>query len=727
MGLSLKTLVTFLFISLLFTGITDVFAIDHWEALVLPGDSWQYFIGVSEPPANWYTPEFTDSAWQEGRAGFGYGDGDDATFVNSTLSIYIRRNFEVKDLSKIEQILFQIDYDDAFIAYLNGQEIARSAGLTGDHPPFQQTATVSHEAVLYQGGVPEEFVVDPQLLRQDGNVLAIQIHNQSVGSSDLSAIPFLFAGILDSTHLYQPTPSWFSAPLVFESSNLPIVKIDTQGQSIQNEPKIMAKMSIINNDQGLRNSISDVPTDYDGWIGIEMRGNATQSFDVVQGKWSYSLETRHEDGSNNNVTLLDMPKDNDWILSAAFIDKTLMRDAIAYQMSRSIGRWAPRVRHVELVLNGKYEGVYLLLEKIKPGKNRLNIAKIDTDDIAGDSLTGGYIWDIQQADPTDVVFGNNGNPRVLKYPKPDKVQPEQLAYIRQVNDDLQALVDHSCFNNQSRGYTQYIDVSSFIDELIVQEATKNSDAYGWSGFFHKDRMGKICAGPVWDFDQAMANSTYNDGDLIAQWMVEDFDDSMPRIWLKLWQDKTFKEEVADAWLNYRSGPLRTDQVFAFIDSVADYLNEAQQRNFQRWPILGVEIWRSIAGVEDRDTYQKEVDFMKQYLDEHLAWMDSELGSIARAGEQNATRATAPMLSTPNPFHNRTRLSFALPADGYVEVKIYNIQGRLVKTVYRGDKPRGLHHFAWDGRNDRGLTVSGGMYFCILNQNGTRQRVKLIKF
>ena len=724
-----RRIIQFISILFLFARLGTCFAVDHWEALVLPADAWRYFTGIIEPPADWPSPEFQDSGWKEGPAGIGYGDGDDATVIAAAVSVYLRRRFDVIDPSKIAQLSFQIDYDDAFVAYLNGLEIARSAGLTEERPPFHRLSTVNHEAVLYQGGVPDAFPVDAAMLRPGANVLAVQVHNVEAGSSDLSAIPFLFAGILGPEKFYRPTPSWFSAPLVFESSCIPIVLIDTQGQAVPNEPKLTVRMSVIDNGPGARNRLTDIPNGYDGWTGIEMRGNASQDYGVVQGKWSYTLETRNEDGSNRNVGLLGMPKDNDWVLNAEFIDKTLMRDAVAYWMSRSIGRWAPAVRHVELVVNGKYEGVYLLLEKIKPGKNRVDIAEMDSADVAGDSLTGGYIWDIQQADPTDAVFGNNGNQRVLKYPKPDKVQPEQLDYITRVNDELQDLVNRSYFGDPARGYPQYIDVPSFIDELIVQEATRNSDAYGWSGFFHKDRMAKICAGPVWDFDQSMANSTYNEGDIVDRWTVEDYDGSMPRIWLKLWRDAAFKSQAVDAWFGYRSGPLRTDRVFAFIDSVAEYLNEAQQRNFQRWPILGVGIWRSVAGYEERDTYQKEVDFMKSYLEEHMAWMDADLSRSSGTVEPGPADAAAPAVTlAPNPFHDRTAVQAALPGDGTVDVRIFDVLGRLVRTKYLGYVLRGTLRFSWDGRDDAGRTVAAGLYFFAIDQNGLRRhRVKVIKF
>ncbi|MDZ7317399.1 MAG: CotH kinase family protein [candidate division KSB1 bacterium] len=712
----------FRFTTLILLLSAPIFAAHHWEALVSAGDLWRYFVGTSEPPAQWISLDFKDAAWQTGRGGFGYGDNDDVTVVPATLSIYLRRSFEVKDLSKIERLLFIIDYDDAFVAYLNGVEIARSAGLADPRPPYNRPSTVGREAVLYQGGTPESWPVDLGLLRQGMNVLAVQVHNQDISSSDLSAIPYLLAGITETTRRYQPTPSWFVEPFDFESSNLPILIIDTQGQEIPDEPKIMARMKIIDNGPGARNRLTDPPNGYDGWIGIESRGNASQMFE----KKPYSFETRNEDGSDNDVKLLGMPKEKDWILISAFIDRTLMRDAVAYYLSRSLGRWAPRTRHVEVFLNGDYRGVYILVEKIKWGKNRLNITKLDTMDISGDAVTGGYIWAVQQADPTDVVFGNNGNQRVLKYPKANKVRPQQLAYIRQADDFVKALVDKPYFSDPTRGYHQYIDVSSFIDELLVQEATKNSDAYGWSGFFHKDRLGKICAGPVWDFDQALSNSTYNEGDIVDRWVVEDWDPSMPRIWLKLWNDPAFREDVANRWFSLRSGPWRTDRIFAFVDSVAAYLNEAQQRNFKRWPILGQFLWRETAGYEKRNTYQKEVDYMKNFIRDHTAWMDEQLQGYVRV-EQKESLSPPQVVLSPNPFSDRLELSVTLPREAYVAVEIYNALGQRVRRVWEGTAPRGTARFTWDGADEGGHRTSPGVYFCLVKGGELSQRFKLIKF
>jgi len=179
----------------------------------------------------------------------------------------------------------------------------------------------------------------------------------------------------------------FSQTLVFTSSNLPIVVINTIGQTIIDDPRIVCDMGIIDNGFGFINSINDPFNNYNGKISIEYRGSQSQSFP----KKSYALETQDSIGNNNNVSLLGMPVENDWILYAPYSDKSLMRNFLTFDLGRKMGNYSPRTVYCELVVNGDYKGIYILMEKIKRDNDRVDIAKLDTNDLAGDSLTGGYI------------------------------------------------------------------------------------------------------------------------------------------------------------------------------------------------------------------------------------------------------------------------------------------------------------------------------------------------
>lgn len=185
----------------------------HWETAVYAGDTWNYFEGNSEPPSDWYSQTFTGS-WSSGPGGIGYGDGDDATTISPATSLYMRRSFTIADTSKIVAGILSMDYDDGFIAYLNGVEIARNC-IQGIFPPYDQLATCDHEAAVYQGGNYETFTLDVGLLKSiivNGvNVLAIQVHNITTNSSDLTSIPFLHFAMKDAGTQFGPPPSWFTS------------------------------------------------------------------------------------------------------------------------------------------------------------------------------------------------------------------------------------------------------------------------------------------------------------------------------------------------------------------------------------------------------------------------------------------------------------------------------------------------------------------------------------
>ncbi len=207
--------------------------VNHWEMAVDAGFTWRYFVGNSPPPANWNDINFSASGWNSGTGGIGYGDNDDNTVISNTLSVYMRHVFQVADTTKIAACFFCMDYDDGFVAYLNGTEIARN-NVSGYPPAYNTPANVDHEAVMYQGGMPDFYQVPvsliKNLLNEGNNVLAVETHNISLGSSDLSSIPFLFFGIFDETVNFQPVPEWFATNS--GNNNHTNFKLDVSGESV---------------------------------------------------------------------------------------------------------------------------------------------------------------------------------------------------------------------------------------------------------------------------------------------------------------------------------------------------------------------------------------------------------------------------------------------------------------------------------------------------------------
>ena len=613
--------------------VTSFFAsaqIDHWESVVLPGDQWDYLVPSSQPSSSWNQLGYNSSSWSTGNSGFGYGDGDDATIVSNTISIYIRKTFSITNLSDIEAIILDLDYDDGFVAYLNGQEVARNL-ISGSIPNFNQTSDGYHEALLPQGYAPERFGIDVNLLNPGTNVLAVQVHNQSFDSSDLSALPVFSVGINNTSSNYETPPSWFEVPYIpaevnFESSNLPIVVIDTfEGQEIPNDPKIDATMKIIFRENQQRNFLIDVsdPTalDYDGPIKIEYRGSSSSLLDKKQ----YAFTPYDDLGEKINVPFLDMPTENDWILNGLAYDPSYMRDFLSYKLSNLIGNYASRGKYCELVLNGEFRGIYVLQEKLKADDSRIDIKKIKDDDLTLPKLTGGYITKTDKIEGSDTVawgmdnYGGWQSNFVHEHPKSSEVMPEQHSYIENEFLTLQSYVNNPSNSSIIEGYPSIIDVPSFIDFIILNEISSNADGYEFSTFFHKDRNDKLRAGPIWDFNLTFGNDLFQwgyDRSHTDVWQFYDQGNMGPKFWKDLFDDSLFNCYLSKRWqeLSAPGMPLNEEEIFELIDSIEVLILEAVERQ---------EIVSGTTGV-----FTQNIIEMKAFISERIEWISNQLTDIS---------------------------------------------------------------------------------------------------
>ena len=411
----------------------------------------------------------------------------------------------------------------------------------------------------------------------------------------------------------------------FQQTNLPIITINTFGVNIPDEPRIDAQMGIINNPDG-ENTITDSFNDYDGKITIEKRGNSSQD----QEKPPYRFETVTDDGNNNNVQLLGLPEENDWVLYAPWSDKSLIRNVLIYELSNDMGRYAPRTRFIELYINEAYKGVYVLMEKIKRDKNRVAISALEPGDQSGDAVTGGYILKFDWGDTGD----NNGGFNSLvdgmlynyHYPKPSVISSAQEAYIQNVINDFETVMNSNAFNSEV-GYPKFLDVDAFIDFIILQEISRNVDAYGLSTFFYKDKTSindKLVAGPIWDFNHGFGNCDYFDAWQTEGWNISYTNEEMDQRafwWLKLWSDENFRLKLKNRFNTLRGTILSNNAIYAKIDTYVTNLGDAVSRNFTKWPILGTYIWPNY---EVFSTYDAEVTYLKSWIDKRLNWMDKAL-------------------------------------------------------------------------------------------------------
>ena len=615
--------------------------IDHWETVIQEGDTWNYLVPTAEPDPSWINLGYDDSAWESGPSGFGYGDDDDNTVISPAISLYIRKQFQILDLSSIEEMIIHVDFDDSFVAYLNGVEIARE-WVSGNPPTFDQTSDGWHEAMLYQGLVPENYRFDKAalggLLNQGDNVLAIQVHNQSITSSDMTIIPFLSVGINNTSFTYNEPPDWFTPPVEigFTSSNLPIVVIDSKGVSIPDEPKVTADFGIIYNGPGAINNMNDPFNEYSGTIGVELRGESSLA---LFPKKNYGIEMWDDFGNDIDTSFLNFPNEEDFILHGPYSDKSLFNNALIMKLGNDLGQYASRTRIVELVVNDDYKGVYVLMERIKRDNERVDIARLRIEDIEGDQLTGGYIIRIDKE-------GNDGwesNYNVYSmdykiffqyfYPDDMDIQPQQKAYIQGYMDDFEdAIASPSYENQKGKHYLEYIDLRSFVDNFILNELSKNVDAYRLSTYFYKDRDsrdGRLRAGPLWDYNLAFGNGEYCGGDDVTGWEYYQCIGGSPFWWDRMLQDEDFVNGLRCRWEDLRQSTLKSENIDSYLDSLSNSISDAIDRNFQRWPILGGYIWPNSWFYASAQSHSEVIDLMKNWIRDRSVWLDNNIPGVAQ--------------------------------------------------------------------------------------------------
>jgi hypothetical protein len=636
----------------------------------------------------------------------------------------MRIAFTLLDTAVISKAVLNMDYDDAFVAYLNGVEIARSnIGMPGDHPAFNQTSTGHHEATMYQGGSPEYFYLTRQqlsdLLIPGDNVLAVQVHNENITSSDLSSIPFFSVGIMDTVKSYRTIPEWFNAPVDFTSSKLPIIIIDTDGQEIPDEPKINATMGIIYNGEGQVNNVWDPFNNYNGYIGIELRGQSAQAYP----KKSYGIETRDVNGENLNVSVLGLPEENDWILYGPYSDKTLLRNTLAFNMAQQLGQYASRTVFIELILNDDYQGLYVLMEKIKRDKNRVDIDRLNPEDIEGDELTGGYIIKCDKPYNTgwqvDVIPPGEFGKVYYQYhdPKADELKPEQETYIRNFIYEFERCLVGDNFADPVEGYAKYIDVNSFVDHFLLQEFTKEIDSYRFSFYMYKmkdSNGGKLFAGPVWDFNLAFGN--FGEGVWEEPWTTKDWNAEIPAwsrvFWFdRLLEDEHFQNRLKIRWTQIRQDVFSNEYILAYIDRTALEIEEARIRNYQRWPVIGVYVWPNYyIGT----SYEEEITWFKNWIITRLEWMDTnmpgEITSINTGSADDNQSEDIPPYAFPNPFNSFSKIIYKIDTPGQITISIFDALGRSVKTKSFYASTKGNYTFIWDGSGNTVDQVASSVYF-----------------
>ena len=515
----------------------------------------------------------------------------------------------------------------------DGTLINLFSGIGGDGDNFTNTVLSQSATNSIASGVsPFSGTYRPQ--QSLGNLNNNQNGNGVWKLRIRDTYPAADAGILNSWGIEFGNNA--STSPVFSTSNLPIVIINTNNAEIQDEPAINATMGIINNGVGIMNNTTDVPNDYNGNINIEIRGAYSQSLPQKP----YKITTTDAVFAENNVSLLGMPAEHDWCLIANYNDKVFMRNALSYKLFNEMGHYAAKSKFCEVVVNGIYQGVYLLMESIKRDNNRVDIARLDTNENSGTNLTGGYIFKSAYWDQTNSWLLNYhpiDHPTfdvrlVYEYPKPEVITPQQKTYIQTFVNDFETALYGSNYADNLLGYNAYINTDSFIDYFIVNELSRNNDGFKKSCYWHKDKnsnttISKINAGPVWDFDWAWKNIdecsifAATDGSGWAHKINDCFTDNISTGWyVRLLQDVNFQNKLRCRWDDLRTTILSQTTLNTYIDNTATYLNEAQDRHFVKWENLGFNTGTPEVDA-DPTTFSGQITKFKNWISTRIAWLD----------------------------------------------------------------------------------------------------------
>ena len=433
---------------------------------------------------------------------------------------------------------------------------------------------------------------------------------------------------------------------------LPVMHIQVNGGDTIPTGRIDASLRVINNGEHQLNSPTGASTGYNGDVAIELNGAADE-------KSAYSFELRDDSGDDYAYRLLDMPKEEDWELVGPYSDKTMLRNALAYDIARDVMEYAPRTESVVLYINNEYKGIYVLTESVKRDDSRVDIAKLNDDENSGDDLTGGYILELDgPSSNSDKGFLSDIDASAFyRYHTPDDgdITAQQKTYIQGELDNFEQAIASGGFATARN----LMDIVSMVDFMLIQELGANSKAYGSNTFLYKDKDSKnplLHAGPVWDFNRGFGNDNQCGGTSVQRWVIDENGrcgitaGNVPFWWTALWDDASFRSIVTSRWRNLRQNQLTNAKLRARVDELAGPLLPEVDQNFALYPILGQQVGRNaFVG----NTYAEEVDYLQSWLVDRAVWMD---GAIDQITSTNGVLAGLDLSVSPNPSFGSSSLT-----------------------------------------------------------------------
>ncbi|MEI7908681.1 MAG: CotH kinase family protein [Verrucomicrobiota bacterium] len=458
------------------------------------------------------------------------------------------------------------------------------------------------------------------------------------------------------------------------SSNLPIIVMDSFGVPVdaysdatQARPYRLTYAVAIDRNPlatgtAANRAVITGPADFQGRSGSHVRGETSADF----AQKSYAWELWNNDNQDKAAAVLGQPADSDWVLHAPYTDKTLMRNYLIYDRMRALDGTsaAMGVRFVEVFYNqdggplteSDYRGVYVLVEKIKRGSNRVTVDKLN--DLMTDAsvVSGGYIFKKDKSGIDNVSFSTSANAQTFQFVEPAAPNAAQQSWLTSYMNNFETALNGAGFANPATGYAAYINPLSFVDNQWFVEIAKQIDGYRFSTYFHKDRNGKLNCSPLWDYNLSLFNANYNSGDIHTGWYRDILGSADYYYWPRLLQDPNYLILHWDRYWELRRGSFATTTMLNYIDSLASQLvngsttpvtnsmpslpplaENPAMRHYRKWPLLGSYVWPNPAGYQTRTKFwngatltptaytsaDAEVDAMKSFLQQRLAWIDDQ--------------------------------------------------------------------------------------------------------
>lgn len=438
----------------------------------------------------------------------------------------------------------------------------------------------------------------------------------------------------------QPSTGLYIARTFDASSELPILVVDGYGggKPADKEVYLRAAFMLFEPSGGVA-SLSALPK-VATRSGYHVRGQSSAGFPQSP----YRIELWDNADQDADYALLGMPADSDWALIPPYYDRSLLRNPLVYELGRELGLEAPRLRFAEVYLNyegralseADYQGIYWFSETIKNAKVRTNLKQLREDVTTLPEINGGYIFKFDQAaaeEPilectgSDPISGGFGGPMGgggtcwvdLEVVDPETPNAEQEAWL---TTHIQTFHD-SLHQTPIGDYTAYIDVPSFVDYLIINELTRNVDAYVRSAFYFKDRDGKIKAGPLWDYNFSLAVGGSNTIDPTGGFQFEGTR-NVNNWYPKLVAEPAFMAQVRARWLELRQGVLSEAALDDRVTALAAPLESAIVRDYAKWPVAEVVEPNGFVRGPTVATWEGQLAALRTFLRARATWMDSEL-------------------------------------------------------------------------------------------------------